>query len=110
MEKMKKLDKRKLEIVFIVGILFILAIIVGVNRIKLSNFNPINGDFQNYNPIRRFLNGQIPYKDFAVYLGTGHLIVLSFFQLILGNNFTTSLFITNIMMLCINTAVLIKMR
>lgn len=41
-----KLNKNKLEIIAIVAILLILAIIVGVNRIKLSNFNPINGDFQ----------------------------------------------------------------
>ena len=103
-----KLNKNKLEIIAIVAILLILAIIVGVNRIKLSNFNPINGDFQNYNPVRRFLDGQIPYKDFAVYLGTGHLIVLSFFQLILGNNFTISLFITNMVtMLCFELTVFV---
>ena len=103
-----KLNKNKLEIIAIVAILLILAIIVGVNRIKLSNFNPINGDFQNYNPVRRFLDGQIPYKDFAVYLGTGHLILLSFFQLILGNNFTISLFITNMVtMLCFELTVFV---
>lgn len=79
----------------IVIILFLLAIIIGINRIYVSNFNPINGDFQNYNPVRRFLAGQIPYKDFALYLGSGHLILLSLIQLIIGNNFTKSVFVTN---------------
>ena len=68
----------------------ILAAIVGINRIKLSDFNPINGDFQNYNPVRRLLDGQIPFKDFTVYLGTGHLFLLSAIQLIVGNNYTAS--------------------
>lgn len=105
---MKKINRNKLEILGIVILLLILGIIVGVNRINLSNFNPINGDFQNYNPVRRFLNGQVPYKDFAVYLGTGHLIVLSFFQFILGDNFTISLFITNMVtMLCFEVTVFV---
>lgn len=103
---MKKINKRKLETVVIIVILLILAIIVGLNRIKVSDFNPINGDFQNYNPIRRFLNGQIPYKDFAVYLGTGHLLILSLVQLIVGNNFTSSLFVTNMVtMICFQLTV-----
>ncbi len=98
MEKVNEKHNR-IENIVIFVLLIILAIIVGINRINLSDFNPINGDFQNYNPVRRFLEGQIPYKDFAVYLGTGHLIVLSIFQLIfsifMGNDFTTSLFVSN---------------
>lgn len=90
-----KRNKKKIEIIIIVIILIMCAIIVGLNRIKTSNFNPINGDFQNYNPVRRFLNGEIPYKDFAVYLGTGHLFVLSTIQLLVGNNYTLSLFVSN---------------
>lgn len=37
------------------------------------DFNPINGTFQNFNPVRRLLSGQIPYRDFQDYLGLGHL-------------------------------------
>ena len=95
MKKIKEIDKNKIEIIFLVLIIIALAIMVGLNRIVTSDFNPTNGDWQNYNPVRRVLAGQIPYKDFSVYLGSGHLILLSFFQLILGNNFTISLFITN---------------
>ncbi len=90
-----KINKNKVEYVLIIIILIILAVIVGINRIKTSDFNPINGDFQNYNPVRRFLDGQIPFKDFAVYLGTGQLMVLSIILLIIGNNFTASLFASN---------------
>ena len=90
-----RLDKKKVEIILLILIIIILALIVGLNRINTSDFRPNNGDWQNYNPIRRLLDGQIPYKDFSVYLGSGHLILLTFFQLIIGNNFTNSLLITN---------------
>ncbi len=92
-------SKKILFPIAMVLILVVLAIIVGIDRMTLSDFVPINGDFQNYNPVRRFLNGQIPFKDFGVYLGTGHLLLLSFFQIIFGfifgNNFTTSLMVSN---------------
>ena len=82
------------SIICIIAMLIILAINVGLKKIINSNFNPVNGDFQTYNPIRRLLAGQTPYKNFAVYLGNGHMFLLSFFQLILGNNFTMSIFNT----------------
>ncbi len=94
-----KKDKRKISTIVMISLLIILAFIVGIKRIQFSDFNPINGDFQNYNPVRRFLTGQIPFKDFSVYLGIGHMLTFSFMQLILGiffgNNFTTSLLVTN---------------
>lgn len=90
----KKVD---VEIIILAAILILFSIIVGINRIKTSDFNPINGDFQNYNPVRRLLAGQVPFKDFAVYLGSGHLFLLSFFQLLVGNTFTKSLFVTNML-------------
>ena len=93
----KNNNKEKLEIVFLLLLLFILALIVGINRIKNSDFSPTNGDFQNYNPVNRLLNGQIPYKDFAVYLGTGHLFLISVALMFIGNTFTKSLFVTNVL-------------
>lgn len=39
-------------------------------------YNITNGDFQNYNPVRRMLAGQVPYRDFTVYLGVGELYSL----------------------------------
>lgn len=70
------------------------ALTFATGRIYISDFNPLNGDFQNYNAFRRLLDGQVPYKDFANYLGVGIFITnipLLFFM----NNFTASLFITN---------------
>lgn len=95
MKKLTQKNKKKIELYGLVTILLLLAVVVGINRIHVSDFNPVNGDFQNYNPIRRFLDGQTPFKDFAVYLGTGHLFLLSFFQFLVGNTFTRSLFVSN---------------
>ena len=99
-KRIKNINKEKLEIIFLVFLLFILALIVGINRIKNSDFSPTNGDFQNYNPVNRLLNGQVPYKDFAVYLGTGHLFLISSILIFIGNTFTKSLFVTNMLTFC----------
>jgi hypothetical protein len=73
-------------------VLLALCLIKAKQNSHTSDFNPINGDFQNYNPIRRLLAGQVPYKDFPVYLGAGHLYVGALLVWIFGNNFTASLF------------------
>lgn len=55
------------------------------------DFNPINGTFQNFNPVRRLLSGQIPYRDFQDYLGLGHLFAGSAATLLFGGDFRASL-------------------
>lgn len=60
---------------------------------KNSDFCPINGDFQNYNPARRFLDGQIPFKDFSVYLGCGEMLLDALGLFVIGNTFTNSLIV-----------------
>lgn len=54
-----------------------------------ADFNPINGDFQNYNVVRRFLDGQVPYRDFMVYLGYGHLLLGSIMTFLFGGGSPT---------------------
>ncbi len=55
------------------------------------DFSPINGTFQNFNVVRRLLDHQIPYKDFSVYLGLGHLYFGTFFTKLCGGDFSASL-------------------
>lgn len=55
------------------------------------NFSHGNGTFQNFNPVRRFLSGQVPYQDFQDYLGLGHLYVGSFATALFGGNYKSSL-------------------
>ena len=55
------------------------------------NFFPINGTFQNYNPVRRLLAGQIPYRDFIDYLGMGHLYLGTAATVVFGGCYQRSL-------------------
>lgn len=56
-----------------------------------ANFIAINGTFQNYNPVRRFLSGQIPYRDFQDYLGMGHLYSGAVTTILFGGDYQGSL-------------------
>jgi len=98
MERYKKMLKQAYLLVnqnkiIVVSVLFgiMLAIIWAIINTKYVDYNPINGDFQNYNPVRRLLDGQIPFKDFSVYLGCGQLYLEAFILCIIGNTFKNSL-------------------
>ena len=56
-----------------------------------ADFFPINGTFQNYNPVRRLFSGQIPYMDFYDYLGLGHLYVGSLATALFGGTYLSSI-------------------
>ena len=56
-----------------------------------TNFDPINGTFQNFNPVRRLLSGQIPYDSFQDYLGLGHLYIGTLATLLFGGDYQASL-------------------
>ncbi|WP_123042246.1 hypothetical protein [Cohnella candidum] len=91
-------ENRKVRIALIV-IYVVLALLIclhiGLFRIIYSDFFPIDGDFQNFNGYRRLFAGQIPFKDFDYYLGLGPLYSNAGLLLLLGGNFTASLFATN---------------
>ena len=65
-------------------LLLTLITLSAIEKSKYINFSPLNGDFQNFNPVRRLLAGQAPFRDFEVYLGMGHLIMGGLFTLIGG--------------------------
>lgn len=56
------------------------------------NFIAMNGTYQNYNPVRRLLNGQIPMQDFQDYLGMGHLYLGTFMTALFGGDYHASLY------------------
>lgn len=92
---MKQTLKRVLPWVLVVVVLAGLAAIHGLDANFDASYEIMNGDFQNYNPVRHLLAGQAPYKDFAVYLGAGELYSVGSLLLILGNSFGRSVFATN---------------
>jgi len=96
--------------VFIVASIILLIIFCYNNAVLKSvtaDFFPINGDFQNFNPWRRLLDGQIPYKDFSVYLGSGHLLLGAFATFIFGGSFTDSIFAANFVSCLCGVAVVV---
>jgi len=86
--------QEKVIIVLLWLLIFGTAIAHGARRLGLSNFFPTNGDFQNFNVVRRFMDGQAPFADFVAYLGFGHVFILSLPQYFFGNNFAISVAIT----------------
>ena len=57
-------------------------------------FYPINGDWQNFNPARRWLGGEFPGRGFHVYLGLGPTALTTVGTWWRGGTFGDSLFAT----------------
>ena len=70
---------------------FAICMVHALSAGSYADFYPMNGTFQNYNPVRRLFDGQIPYSDFQDYLGLGHLYIGSFITWLLGGSYTASL-------------------
>ena len=88
-------DKHNNKIQF--AMLVMLCFITALYAARNVDFAPMNGTFQNYNPVRRLLDGQIPFKDFADYLGLGHLYLGAGLTGILGGSFRGSLIAFNML-------------
>lgn len=72
-------------------ILISICLLHSLSSAHYVDFYPINGTFQNFNPVRRLLDGQVPYEDFQDYLGMGHLYTGAIFTGLFGGNFQSSL-------------------
>lgn len=62
-----------------------------------SAFEPLNGSFQTFQPVRRVLEGQWPGRDFVVYLGLGPTYVVAAATKALGGTFHDSLVATHVL-------------
>lgn len=91
MENKKGTQKSRIvpEIIFFLLIL-ILCLVHARVSVHNADFGPLNGTFQDFNPIRRFLSGQVPYRDFSDYLGMGHLYIGTITTLLFGKSFVAS--------------------
>lgn len=77
---------------------FVLAALYwAYHRVNPLVFNPVNGDFQTFNPIYRLLDGQLPFHDFSNYLGAGPLFMTFLATLPTGGSFAGSVFSTDIL-------------
>lgn len=64
-DKMKNIKKINFLIFIEFFLLFMLCFIHAISFSHYGKFHPINGTFQNFNPVRRLLSGQVPYRDFG---------------------------------------------
>ena len=90
-DKMKNIRKINFLISIEIFLLFMLCFIHAISSNHYANFFPINGTFQNFNPVRRLLSGQVPYRDFSDYLGMGHLYIGSVMTWLMGGSYHKSL-------------------
>lgn len=75
-----------------IGMMLLASLFYVLQLRPCVDFSAINGTFQNYNPIRRLLSGQVPMRDFQDYLGMGHLYLGGFMTALFGGNFRASLY------------------
>lgn len=90
-EKLKHIAPWLLLLVLLAG----LAAVHGLQKSFVNNYEIMDGDWQNYNPVRRMLAGQRPFEDFTVYLGAGELYSVGAVLLAVGNSFGRSMFASN---------------
>ncbi len=89
--RLKKINKNSWIFVLEITLMVFICIMHSINAGHYANYYPINGTFQNFNPVRRLLAGQIPYRDFQDYLGLGHLYTGSIFTGLYGGDYQGSL-------------------
>ena len=77
-------------IIILAVLILLLAFVHAKTSVHDADFGPLNGTFQDFNPIRRLLSGQIPFRDFSDYLGLGHLYLGSLATLLFGGTFFAS--------------------
>lgn len=85
------ISKEKWMIIGNIILLLLMGLMHALEAGHYANFIAYNGTFQDFNPVRRFLSGQVPYRDFQDYLGLGHLYLGSIFTWLLGGKYRASL-------------------
>lgn len=91
MKKLRIVDKNTQIFVIQIVLMVIICVLHSLKAGHYADFYPINGTFQNYNPVRRMLDGQIAYRDFQDYLGMGHLYLGAIITAFFGGTYRASL-------------------
>lgn len=91
MKYIKQYVKKNYMLILCSVLILLICFFNGIGAKYLVDFYPINGTFQNYNPVRRWLGGQVPARDFSTYLGYGHLILGSIMTWFFGGDYAASL-------------------
>ena len=82
----------------LIGLMWLdLTISKSVYESQLLHYNPINGDFQTYNPLRRMAAGEAAGKDFQPYMGLGITYITYLPFKLMGGTFSASKFSAQLM-------------
>lgn len=90
----KRRNRIRKEDVLFLFFCMVTAAVFALYRCLNGDFVAYNGDFQNYNVFRRLLDGQVPYRDFTNYLGSG-IVFVNLPLVAVFRSFGASVFITH---------------
>ncbi len=98
---LRKITQSK-NIPTIAGVAILIALIQGFvtwawNDSICIEFHPGNGVYQNYNPLQRMNHGQLPGRDFNVYIGLGPLWIVRAGMLFTEGTFANSLYVMKLL-------------
>jgi len=84
------------------GVVILIALIQGFytwawNDSIYIEFHPGNGVYQNFNPLQRLQHGQLPGRDFNVYIGMGPLWMARAGMLFTNGTFADSLYVMKLL-------------
>jgi hypothetical protein len=93
---MKFLNIKKSNKIYILLLILLTYVLINsLSHINYLTFDVLNGDFQNYNTLKRLFDGDFIGKDFNSYLGTSNVFFLYIFYLINAEDgFVWSIFIS----------------
>lgn len=102
---------KKLPLIICALVLFAAAFWSGWSEWSASTFIPFNGHFQNFWPLERMSKGEMPFVDFPVYLGAGHLYAAWPLFYLLGGDFRAATAAHNVLAgLCLAGSLVATMR
>lgn len=86
---------------FAAACLYIIVICIanGLHNLHNANFYPMNGTYQNYNPWRRIMVGEVPFKDFVSLYGLGQIYTGAFLTFLFGGSYATSMVVADFLSL-----------
>ena len=84
--------------IILIGLMWLdLTVSKSIYESQLLHYNPINGDFQTYNPLRRMAAGENAGKDFQPYMGLGITYATYLPFAVMGKTFAASKFSAQLM-------------
>ena len=76
-----------------------ICILNGLHNLYNANFIPMDGTYQNYNPWRRVMAGEVPFRDFVSLYGLGQIYTGAFLTFLFGGSYAASMVVADFLSL-----------